>query len=143
MRGVQFMPEKFFFKQTYTIGIRDIGYGVHMDHLSLLNYLHETRVRFLNSINLSEINVDNDGSGLVVSELNCKYRKECFYSDVIDIEMHLEKLSTTRLNFVYQVTRDGVVVASSVITTAFISKVKRIIPVPEGLLLYSQVVTST
>ena len=137
------MPEKFFFKQTYTIGIRDIGYGVHMDHLSLLNYLHETRVRFLNSINLSEINVDNDGSGLVVSELNCKYRKECFYSDVIDIEMHLEKLSTTRLNFVYQVTRDGVVVASSVITTAFISKVKRIIPVPEGLLLYSQVVTST
>ena len=137
------MPEKFFFKQTYTIGIRDIGYGVHMDHLSLLNYLHETRVRFLNSINLSEINVDNDGSGLVVSELNCKYRKECFYGDVIDIEMHLEKLSTTRLNFVYQVTRDGVVVASSVITTAFISKVKRIIPVPEGLLFYSQVVTST
>ena len=25
----------------------DINYANHMDHLALLNYLHETRVRFL------------------------------------------------------------------------------------------------
>ena len=132
------MENQFSFKEYYTIGIRDIGYGVHMDHLSLLNYLHETRVRFLKSINLSEVNIDQEGSGLVVTELNCKYKKECFYGDVINIEMSLERLSTSRINFVYKITRDGALVADSIITTAFISKSRKILPIPEVLVRYIQ-----
>ena len=131
------MTDKFSFKQSYTIGIRDINYGRHMDHLALLNYLHETRVRLLRSIKVSELDVDNQGSGLVVTELNCKYRKECFYGDLIDVEVYLQKISGTRLNFVYQVSRDRVIVASSIITTAFISLAKKVIPIPQILLEYS------
>lgn len=131
------MTDKFSFRQSYTIGIRDINYAKHMDHLALLNYLHETRVRLLRSIKVSELDVDNQGSGLVVTELNCRYLKECFYGDLIDVEIYLEKISATRLNFVYQVTRDGVVVANSVITTAFISLAKKVIAIPQNLLEYT------
>jgi YbgC/YbaW family acyl-CoA thioester hydrolase len=129
------MATKFSFKQSYNITIRDINYANHMDHLALLNYLHETRVRLLRSLNVSELDVDNQGSGLVVTELSCKYRKECFYGDLIDIEVQLEQLSNTRLNFVYQISRDGVIIANSVITTAFISKAKKVIPIPPNLLI--------
>ena len=128
------MTDKLSFRQSYTIGIRDINYGKHMDHLALLNYLHETRVRLLRSIGVSELDVDNQGSGLVVIELNCKYRKECFYGDLIDIEVSLDKLSGTRLNFVYEISRHKEIVAHSVITTAFISKAKKVIAVPPNLL---------
>jgi hypothetical protein len=31
------MTDKFSFRQSYTIGIRDINYGKHMDHLALIS----------------------------------------------------------------------------------------------------------
>ena len=41
----------------------DINYANHMDHLALLNYLHETRVRLLREHGYSELDVDGKGSG--------------------------------------------------------------------------------
>ncbi len=125
------------FSQTYTISVRDINYGQHMDHLALLNYLHETRVRYLLSLGVSELNTDGQNSGLVVSELNCKYRKECFYGDLIEITLYLEQPSSTRLNFVYQILRSNTIIADAVITTAFISTAHKVIPVPANLLVYT------
>ena len=122
------------FIQTYSITVRDINYGQHMDHLALLNYLHETRVRYLTSIGASEINIDGLNTGLVVSELKCKYIKECFYGDKIDIKIHTEQLTTTRLNFIYEVTRAGIVIAKATITTAFISSQHKVVPIPINLL---------
>ena len=46
------------YQEQYFLTIRDINYGNHMDHLALLNYLHETRVRFLRKSGYSEIDVD-------------------------------------------------------------------------------------
>ena len=54
----------------------------------MLGYLHETRVRFLRS--LGDFNELNMGSGLVVAELNCLYKSECFYSDEIEVVQELK-----------------------------------------------------
>lgn len=66
---------KTIFTQQFTVSIRDITYGQHLDHLALLEYLHETRVRYLNSIDCTELNVDGQGSSLTVSSLTCNYKK--------------------------------------------------------------------
>lgn len=126
--------DKTLFCQSYNISIRDINYGKHLDHLALLNYLHETRVRYLNSLGVSELNVDGINSGLVVTELNCKYRKECFYGDLIEVKLSTKRASQTRLNFIYHIYREGILAAEAVITTAFISNEHKIIPIPNNLL---------
>ena len=91
------------YNQKYNLTIRDINYANHMDHLALLNYLHETRVRFLRSLGYSELDVDGNGSGLVVADLQCSYRKECFYGEEIDVLLQLELKSPTRLVLNYTI----------------------------------------
>jgi len=122
------------YQEQYRLTIRDINYGNHMDHLALLNYLHETRVRFLRKNGYSEIDVDGEGSGLVVAELHCNYRKECFYGEEITVTMGLELLTPMKLLINYQITKNiGEEVANAIIRLAFISKNRKVIVVPEWL----------
>ncbi len=123
------------FSQQFTILIRDINYGQHLDHLALLGYLHETRIRYLRHIGFSENNVDGQGSKLVVCNLTCSYKKECFYGDIINIELDLFKESALRMIFKYKVTMNLETVATVEITTAFISSSQKLIKVPENLLV--------
>lgn len=105
-----------------------------MDHLALLNYLHETRVRFLRKSGYSEIDVDGLGTGLVVAELQCNYRKECFYGEEITVSMSLELLSPMKLRLNYQVTKNqGEVVANAIIRLAFLDRNKKVVVVPQWL----------
>jgi YbgC/YbaW family acyl-CoA thioester hydrolase len=120
------------FKQKFVLTIRDINYANHMDHLALLGYLHETRVRFLRSLgDFNELNIDGQGSGLVVAELNCLYKSECFHGDEIEVVQELELLSPTRLVMNYSVYRqDGAAVASAKIRVAILSASRKVIPIP-------------
>lgn len=122
------------YQQVYNLTIRDINYANHMDHLSILNYLHETRVRFFRSLGYSELDVDGYGSGLVVAELNCLYKNEGFYGDQITVKMELELLSITKLIFKYEIfnQQDKVLIVSK-IRVAFLNKEHKIIPIPNYL----------
>lgn len=122
------------YTQKFQLSIRDINYANHMDHLALLNYLHETRVRFLREHGYSELDVDGNGSGLVVVNLQCSYRKECFYGDLLTVNMTLHVLSPTKLQFKYQIYNNDVLSADSEILVVFLNKNKKIIPIPEYLI---------
>lgn len=121
------------FESSFTITIRDINFGQHLDHISLLGYLHETRVRYLETIGCAENNIDGQGSMLVVTNLTCNYKKECFYGEIINIQIEPSKLSDLRLNFKYNVTRSNTIVATAEITVAFINSNRKLIRIPEIL----------
>lgn len=120
------------YRQKFRLTIRDINYANHMDHLALLGYLHETRVRFLRSLgDFSELNIDGNGSGLVVAELSCQYKSECFYGDEIEVVQQLELSSPLRLFMNYMVYATGQrLVATARIRVVFLNQSRKIIPVP-------------
>ncbi len=120
------------YRQKFNLTIRDINYANHMDHLALLGYLHETRVRFLRSLgDFSELDIDGNGSGLVVAELSCQYKSECFYGDEIEVVQQLELSSPLRLFMNYLVYSGGTrLVASARIRVVFLNQYRKIIPVP-------------
>lgn len=123
------------YQQEYQLSIRDINYANHMDHLALLNYLHETRVRFLREHGYSELDVDGKGSGLVVADLQCSYRRECFYGDKIRVVLTLKVLSPTRLILLYAIYKnDDILAANAEIRVAFLNKERKIIAIPDFLL---------
>lgn len=122
------------FNQEFTILARDIGYETHLDHVSLLRYLQETRIRYLNSIGYAENNIDGHGSILVVTKLLCNYQKECLYGDIITVNLELYKESELKLIFKYRVTKDSQVIATAEITTAFLNSNKKIIKIPNNIL---------
>jgi YbgC/YbaW family acyl-CoA thioester hydrolase len=122
------------FSQKFTISIRDINYANHLDHLALLNYLHETRVRFLRAQGYSELDVDGSGGGLVVGRLNCNYRKEGFYGEEITVTQSLNLISPTRLEFKYILTKaTGIIMAEASVIAVCLNAHKKIIPIPHYL----------
>jgi len=124
------------YSEKFKLSIRDINYANHLDHLALLNYLHETRVRFLRSQGYTELDVDGLGSGLVVAELHCNYRAECFYGDEIEVQLSLELISSTRLVFHYTLHKaNQVLVATARIRVAFLNTHHKVIAVPNYLCL--------
>lgn len=121
------------FNEQFTILIRDINYGQHLDHLSLLGYLQETRIRYLRNIGYSENDVDGHGSRLIISNLTCDYKKECFYGDIINVQLDLSKISELRLLFIYKVTKENKIIATAEITGVFINFKQNLIKVPSHL----------
>lgn len=123
------------YQQSYSITIRDINYANHMDHLSLLNYLHETRIRFLRDIGYDECNVDGFGSSMVVIDLQCNYKIECFYGEIIIVELSIANESLTRLNFLYKVYKSSkLLISESKISVAFLNSERKVIKIPQYLL---------
>jgi acyl-CoA thioesterase FadM len=118
----------------YSISIRDMVYGHHTDHIAILGYLHETRVKFLQTLNLTELNVDNLGNALVVSEMNIKYKKESFCGDKIKVTLETIKRSDYRLIFHSEILHNNDLILTADVTTAFISPNRTIIKVPNNLI---------
>jgi 4-hydroxybenzoyl-CoA thioesterase len=121
------------FNEQYKISIRDINYGQHLDHLAMLGYLHETRVRYFKSIGGSEIDIDGNNSALIVINLKCDYKKECFYGDIINVQLELFKMSEMRLILKYIVTRNSEIVATAEIIAAFMNRDRKLIKVPASI----------
>ena len=90
---------KFCFSTNIKVCIRDINYGNHLGHDSAVSLLHEARVAFLNSIGLSE--VDNDGIGIIVSNLTVEYKNEAFYGDDLTIKVAFSRDSPLSFSLSY------------------------------------------
>ena len=121
------------YQQTYKLTIRDMNYANHLDHLSLLNYLHETRVRLLREYGYNEINADGNGGGLIVINLQCNYRKEGFYGDEILVTLTMQKVSATRLNLHYEIQKlneNSALMATSDIIVVFLNSERKVIAIP-------------
>ena len=51
-------PKHFHFRQLLAVRITDLNYGNHVGNDKVLTFLHEARVRFLNSFGYSEFNLE-------------------------------------------------------------------------------------
>lgn len=118
------------FTTQFTVSIREINYANHLDHMELIGYLHEARVQYIRSMGFSEGDVDGHGSHLVVVELNCKYKKEAFYGNVLKIQVSTKQKSDLRLVFHYTIIRNNEVIAVSEITVVFIGINNKPIKIP-------------
>lgn len=96
------LPERFSFETEIPVLIGHINYGNHLDNALLLTLISEARVRFLQSMGYSELDVA--GAGIIVSDAAIQYRSEGFYGDVLKIAMTAQDFSRYGCDFVYQVT---------------------------------------
>lgn len=79
------MPEKYQFCTEIAVRIGDVNYGGHVGNDSILAMVHEGRVRFLQSMGFSEMDVA--GAGIIMADSAIVYKSESFYGDVIQLEV--------------------------------------------------------
>ena len=105
------LPERFVFATELPVRITDINYGQHLGNDAVLAFLHETRVRFLQSHGMSEVEVG--GCGLIMTDAVIVYKAQAKQGDVLRCEIAAQDSGALGCDFVYRLTRvgDGVEIA--------------------------------
>lgn len=78
--------------------------------------------------------LEDDGALLAVVNLSVRYRAPARYDDELELETRLVRVSRARLDHVYELRRDGLVLAEGATTLACIDRAGHVRPLPDSLL---------
>lgn len=96
-------PTHFTFSTEIQVRIDDINYGNHMSNDAYLKFMHEARLRFFAHYGYSEINLA--GVSVIMGDTAIVFKGECFYGDVLEIEVAVTELGTRSFDLCYQFTK--------------------------------------
>ena len=99
------LPEKFIFQTEIEIRITEINYGGHLGNDSLLGILHEARMRFFQSLGVSEINFFN--TGIILADVAIEYKAEGFYAEKLFIEIGVSEISHCSFDIIYRASKEN------------------------------------
>ena len=94
------IPEEILATIIIPIRITDINYGNHVGNDSFVRIIHEARVIWLSMYNYTELNIGN--VGLIMSDLEIEFKKESFYSDIIEVQISAGEISKIGFELYYQ-----------------------------------------
>ncbi len=97
------LPQTFSYRTQIDVRIDDINYGNHLSNDSYLKYMQEARMRFFSSMGYSE--KDLAGSSVIMGDTAIVYKKECFYGDVLAIEVAVAEIGARSFDLYYRFTR--------------------------------------
>ncbi|MGQ5523106.1 acyl-CoA thioesterase [Chitinimonas sp. PSY-7] len=79
------LPEYFPFRTEISVGIGLINYGGHLGNDSALTLVHEARLRFLQSLGLTELNIG--GLGMILTDAALVFKAEVFWGETLVVEV--------------------------------------------------------
>jgi acyl-CoA thioester hydrolase len=93
----------FKFSIPITVRIGDINYGNHVGYQIYLLYFQEARIAYLKNMGYSERDVA--GYGMIVSSVECKYKKELLLGEEFRVECRISELKSKALTMEYRVVK--------------------------------------
>ncbi len=115
------------------IRIYDLNYGRHVGNAEFINLIHEARVQLLQSEGLSEFNLGDNITGIIMSDIQVNYKIELFINETIVIDSHVDEVSDTSFRIYHRVKRNGEVAA--LVETGFVGydyRKSAVVPLPES-----------
>lgn len=94
------LPTSFPFKTDITVRVTDLNYGNHLANDAIVSFLHVARIHFLDSMNLTELNI-GDNASLIQGDLAVVYGSEGFLGDVIEVSIAVEEISNSSFDMYY------------------------------------------
>jgi len=79
------MPDNYSFSTEMPVRISDINYGGHLSNDAVLSMVHEARVRYLNSYNYTELDIE--GVSIIMTDSAIVYKAEGFHGDQVQIDV--------------------------------------------------------
>jgi acyl-CoA thioester hydrolase len=97
------LPPQFTFSTSITVRIDDVNYGNHLSNHIYLAYMHQARMQFLASMKFTEFDIG--GAGVIMGDVGIVFKKECFYDEVLNIEVGIGDIGTKSFELYYRFTR--------------------------------------
>lgn len=95
------IPEVICFSHTLEVRIYDINHGQHLGHDRLISLLHEARSRFFQSLGYEELDID--GIGIVIADLQVVYLGEAFAGEQVKVDISLDSFASKSVAMYYHV----------------------------------------
>lgn len=100
------LPESFSFSTSFPVRITDLNYGAHVGNDKVLSFLHEARVRYLQSLGYTEFNME--GIGLIMADAALIFKNEMYYGDLLLISIQPVEFNRIGLDLVYKIEKKSV-----------------------------------
>ncbi|MBP5157373.1 MAG: acyl-CoA thioesterase [Treponema sp.] len=91
-------------------------------HSNYIRFMEEARVFFLDQIGWGYAKMEEDGIASPVLAVTCDYRHSTTFSDVIEVEVSVLKLSAVKLQIGYTMSCNGQVVCKGTSTHCFLDR---------------------
>jgi acyl-CoA thioester hydrolase len=129
------LPDSFSFSTVFTVRITDLNYGAHVGNDKVLSFVHEARVRYLQSLGFTELNLA--GVGLIMADAALIFKNEIYYGDELLISIAAVEYSRVGFDLIYRIEKksDESMQTVAVIKTAMICfdyGLKKVVPLPEA-----------
>ncbi|OYU95711.1 MAG: thioesterase [Bacteroidetes bacterium B1(2017)] len=106
------LPATFSFKTEIPVRISDLNYGNHLANHVYLEMMQEARMRYLAQFGYSE--KDLAGVGVIMGDTAIVYKQECFYGDVLTIEVCASDFGARSFDLLYRFSKqDGSLVCEA------------------------------
>jgi acyl-CoA thioester hydrolase len=129
------LPDSFAYSTPFAVRITDLNYGAHVGNDKVLSFLHEARVRFLQSLGYSELNLE--GVSMIMADAALIFIAEIFYGD--DLLISMQPVEYTRVGFdlIYkiekiQVDRMGIVAVAKTAMICYDYQQKKVTGLPDA-----------
>ncbi len=99
------------FSCTITLQPRDINYGGHLGNDSLVSLIGTARARMLHSVGLSEGDLGDGKTGMIMADLTVNFRAEAFMFDELRVDTHVGEMTKTGFRIFHRVKKGDDVIA--------------------------------
>jgi acyl-CoA thioester hydrolase len=129
------MPESFSFSTSFAVRITDLNFGAHVGNDTVLSFAHEARVRYLQSLGYTELNLD--GVGLIMADAALVFKNEIYYGDELLISIQAVEFSRVGFDLIYKMEKkaaDQSLLVVALVKTAMVCfnyDLKKVVPLPE------------
>ncbi len=126
---------EYVFRYTKVLEPRDINYGGHLGNDALVTIVGSARVNMFRAMGLSEMDLGDGKTGIIMSDLAVNYKSEAFMFDELVIDTHVGEISRSSFRLFHRINKGRIVVAlvETGITT-FNYALRKVVPVPQVFL---------
>lgn len=99
------------FSHTVTVRVTDLNYGNHLANDAVVGLISEARVHLLRALGLSEFDLGDGRTGIILADLVVNFKAEGFLFDVLRIDCHIGDISRKSFRIFYRLSKEPQLVA--------------------------------
>jgi acyl-CoA thioester hydrolase len=136
MPGVRLSErEVYAFQSSIQVRPQDVNYSGHLGNDNLISLVGTARAYLFRSLGLSELDLGDGRTGIIIKDLVVNYRSEAFMFDELLVETHIGEVVEKGFRMFHRVRKDAKLVA--LVETGFVTydyAGKKTVPVPPSFL---------
>lgn len=105
----------------------------YLHHANYWVYFEEVRTELLRRHGFRYRDLEAEGVLFVVHKLACTFRRPVRYDDQVEVECRVERITHTRVDHAYRVTREGELLTEATSTLACVDRSGRPMVMPRSL----------